>query len=100
MARSKHVDLNDVATDTVSYLAPLSITNGLNLSLIAAKKPVMVPGNLGALGDAAPLWIYGHNHCSANEIIRPARGATHIVSDQLGYPDEHGPFQIDCIVET
>jgi hypothetical protein len=52
------------------------------------------------MGDAAPLWIYGHNHCSANEIIRPARGATHIVSDQLGYPDEHGPFQIDCIVET
>jgi two-component system, OmpR family, sensor histidine kinase TctE len=46
------VNLNDVATETVSYLAPLSITNGQNLSLIAAKKPVMVRGNRSALGDA------------------------------------------------
>jgi Calcineurin-like phosphoesterase. len=50
------------------------------------------------MGAAVPLWIYGHNHYSANETIRTSRGATQVFSNQLGYPDEHGPFQIDRVV--
>jgi two-component system, OmpR family, sensor histidine kinase TctE len=46
------VDLNDIAAETVSYLAPLAITNGKSLSLATCESPVMVRGNRGGLGDA------------------------------------------------
>ncbi|MBT4044713.1 MAG: hypothetical protein HOK21_24280 [Rhodospirillaceae bacterium] len=49
---AKDVDLNDVAAETVGYLAPLAITNDINLSLTANEAPVMVRGSYGALGDA------------------------------------------------
>lgn len=52
------------------------------------------------MGASVPLWIYGHNHYSANETIHTSCGDTQVFSNQLGYPDEQGPFQVDCVVSV
>lgn len=52
------------------------------------------------MGRAAPLWIYGHNHYSADETVETGTGRTRVVSNQLGYPDEDGPFQVDWVVSV
>lgn len=57
--------------------------------------------NLDSLmGNAAPLWIYGHNHYSADKTVETRTGRTRVVSNQLGYPDESTTFEADCIVSV
>ncbi|MDN5752732.1 MAG: metallophosphoesterase [Nitrosospira sp.] len=52
------------------------------------------------MGSAAPLWIYGHNHFSADKFVNTETGTTRVISNQLGYPDEGVQFQVDCIANV
>lgn len=55
--------------------------------------------NLDSLmGAAAPIWIYGHNHYSATDIVETARGDTLVASNQLGYPGEEAGFRQDYVL--
>ena len=51
-------------------------------------------------GPAAPLWIHGHHHHSYDEIYDTPQGATRVMSNQLGYPDESTGFSPGLIVEV
>jgi len=51
------------------------------------------------MGDAVPLWIYGHNHWSDDVTIRTASGSTRVVSNQLGYRDEQCGFIPGRLIE-
>lgn len=50
------------------------------------------------MGDAAPVWIYGHNHWAADELIETDTGATRVVSNPLGYPGENTRFMSDYVI--
>jgi signal transduction histidine kinase len=49
---SDAVDLNEVAADTVATMAPWSLVRNRSIALQAAPQPVVVKGNLYAIGDA------------------------------------------------
>ncbi|GAB3677846.1 metallophosphoesterase family protein [Salinisphaera aquimarina] len=51
------------------------------------------------MGDAVPLWIYGHNHWSADTTIVTPKGTTRVVSNQLGYRDEECGFDAGLVID-
>lgn len=51
------------------------------------------------MGDAVPLWIYGHNHWSNDVTIETPTGRTRVVSNQLGYRDEECGFLPGRVIE-
>jgi len=51
------------------------------------------------MGDAVPLWIYGHNHWSDDAKVETAMGSTRVVSNQLGYRDEKCGFLPGRLIE-
>ncbi|MAA75159.1 MAG: metallo-dependent phosphatase [Salinisphaeraceae bacterium] len=52
------------------------------------------------MGDAVPLWIYGHNHYSDSKRLSTGQGETWALSNQMGYPDEDTGFRKDLCIET
>jgi Icc-related predicted phosphoesterase len=50
------------------------------------------------MGAAVPVWLYGHNHYSATEVVEGSNGSTLVASNQLGYPGENVEFQRDYVI--
>ncbi|MGN8160833.1 metallophosphoesterase [Salinisphaera sp. RV14] len=51
------------------------------------------------MGEAAPLWIYGHNHYSADVTVDTDRGNTRVISNQRGYRDENAGFDASLVID-
>jgi len=52
------------------------------------------------MGNAVPVWIFGHHHWSMSKTIETPNGKTLVTANQLGYPREETNFQADYVIST
>jgi two-component system, OmpR family, sensor histidine kinase TctE len=92
---SDAVDLNEVAADTVATMAPWSLVRNRSIALHAAPRPVVVKGNLYAIGDAIRNLLenaVAHAPSGSEVTVSVSANATVSVADHgPGIPAVHRP---------